>query len=560
MLVDNFQQAKTDPEKHYHLASRLNRTITLIRDDPEGTSDHISNEITEAREAGVNHDVFTAVEKLSEWHIQKATIQNSADRDFDLVVDGLNALDEVFSHAKRQEWDEVAVVAVTHRLREMRELSGWDAELAEEIERARDLLVDKDILTTGNRSFVFDLLDEVVLVSTPDETDTVLDLYQECSTWADSFREAGDLQAERDVLRYAITLRESLDGEPTEEQEQLIEAYERDVERSNYHSRNAAILREGIQECREFLSREKRNEWLRKLRIENRTGRENMSALPTGVTPGQLQAEADRIVNLYRSTKQNHSNEETFLMLLRFDDLLTDYDEAAQEDFEELERNPLSVLLTQSFENKKGDIVDDNPGLFEVLDGFGDGTQPVTPDEEKMEEWTPQAYQKQVKKMNAVLARVLRRLIEHGDLRETDFYRVLDRVEFIDPHREAFLTDAIIAFFEEDYTKALYVGMPQFEGILEDLLEIKGERVNKETPDGTIEPAALGGLFGIIKDNVNENLGKYLDYQYTDPGGMNLRNALAHGEYPYGASSFDYSSILLFDIIRTVVRIEDHYS
>jgi hypothetical protein len=122
------------------------------------------------------------------------------------------------------------------------------------------------------------------------------------------------------------------------------------------------------------------------------------------------------------------------------------------------------------------------------------------------------------------------------------------------------LTDAIIAFFEEDYTKALHVGMPQFEAVLEDLLEIKGERVNKSKNDGTVEPATLGGLFGIIREEVNDDLGAYLEYQYTDSGGMNLRNLLAHGQYPYGAASFEYSAVLLFDILRTLLRIENDYS
>jgi hypothetical protein len=246
-------------------------------------------------------------------------------------------------------------------------------------------------------------------------------------------------------------------------------------------------------------------------------------------------------------------------MFLRLDDTLTDYNEAVDDEFEALGQNPLKVLLSQSFENKKGDVVDDNPGLFEVLSGWGDELEPVEPDEQKMKEWTPQAYQKEVKKMNAVLSRVLRQLIEQGDLLEADFYRILDRIEHIDPHREAFLTDTIIAFFEEDYTKALHVGVPQFEGILENILELKGERVNKEKPDSTIEPSSLGGLFEIVEKNIDENLGKYLEYQYTESGGMNLRNAIAHGEYPYGAASFDYSAILLYDIFRTLVRVENHY-
>lgn len=559
MLVDNFQQAQADPGEDYHLASRVNRTISLIRDDPKGTTERVSNELTEALEAGVDHQIFTIIEKLSAWHVQKTTVQSSTERDFDLVVDALTALNEAIVYSENHDWDNVAIVMVTHRLRELRDLSGWDDELSEELSRARDLLIDSDILTTGNRSLVLNLLDEVIEISTPDETDVVLDIYSECSTWADSFRDAGDLQAERDVLRRAISLRECLGGEPSEEQEQLIESYERDIERSNNHSRNASVLRSGVQECREFLPSEKRNEWLRKHRIENRKGRENMTARPTGITPDQIQFEADRLVAWYRAVNQNHSNEETLLMFLRLDDALTDYNEAVDDEFEALGQNPLNVLLSQSFENKKGDVVDDNPGLFEVLSGWGDETGPIEPDEQKMEEWTPQAYQREVKKINAVLGRVLRRLIEQGDLSEVDFYRILDRAEHIDQHREAFLTDTIVAFFEEDYTKTLHVGMPQFEGILEDLLELKGERVNKENSDGTIEPASLGGLFGIIEENIDENLGKYLEYQYTNSGGMNLRNAIAHGEYPYGAASFDYSAILLYDIFRTLIRVEDHY-
>lgn len=559
MIVDNFQQAQTDPERDYHLASRIDRTISLIRDEPEGMTERVSNELTEATEAGIDHEVFTAIENLSEWHIQKCTVQSSTKRDFDLVVDALTALDETITYSENHDWDNVAIVMITHRLRELRQLSGWDDELTEELHRARDLLIDGGILTTGNRSQVLDLLDEIIEISTPEETDIVLDVYSECSSWADSFRDAGDFQAERDVLRRAISLRECLGGVPSEEQEQLIESYDKDIERSNYHSRNASVLRSGIQECREFLSSEKRNEWLRKHRIENRKGRENMTARPSGITPNEIQSEADRLVAWYRAAKQNHSNEETLLMFLRLDDTLTDYNEAVDDEFEALGQNPLKVLLSQSFENKKGDVVDDNPGLFEVLSGWGDELGPVEPDEQKMKEWTPQAYQKEVKKMNAVLSRVLRQLIEQGDLLEADFYRILDRIEHIDPHREAFLTDTIIAFFEEDYTKALHVGVPQFEGILENILELKGERVNKEKPDSTIEPSSLGGLFEIVEKNIDENLGKYLEYQYTESGGMNLRNAIAHGEYPYGAASFDYSAILLYDIFRTLVRVENHY-
>lgn len=559
MLVDDFQQAKSYPEKDYHLAAHINRTINLIRDDPKDSTDRISDELTEAEEAGVDHQIFTIIENLSAWYVQKATKQNSKERDFNLIVDALAALDETIVYSENLNWNNVKIVMITHRLRELSGLSGWDDELSEEISRAIDLLVNDDISTLGNRSLILNLIDEIIESGIPDETDVILDLYTQCSSWADSFRDAGDFQAERDVLRRAISLRNCLGGNPTEEQEQLINSFDRDVERSNYHSRNASLLRSGIQECREYLSSEKRNEWLRRHRIENRKGRDSMSAKPTGITPQEMRKEADRLVAWYRGVNQNHSNEQTLVIFLRNDDILIDYREAIYEEFEALNQDPLDVILNHSTENKKGDVVDDNPGLFEVFSGLGNESGQIEPDKEKMDEWTPRAYQNNVKKMNAVLGQVLRRLIEQNDLLEVDFYRILNQVEHIDPHREAFLTDTIIAFFDEDYTKALHVGLPQFEGILEDLLELKGESVNKDNTDGTIEPASLGGLFGIIKENIDENLGEYLQYQYTNPGGMNIRNLIAHGEYSYSRASFDYSAILLYDIFRTLIRVEDYY-
>lgn len=559
MLVDNFQQVTSDPEREYHLASRLDRTISLIRDDPEEAVDEVADEVDEADTAGIDHPIFTAIEQLGEWHLQTSNIKNSSERDFNLLTTALSKLEEVFEDARRRGWDDVSIVAVKHRLREMLELGGWDSELEREIQRGVELLVGEDLLTSATRSHVFDLLDEIQNVSGPSERDVVIDLYTECADWAESFRKSGDLQAERDVLRRAIDLRERIGGSPHSEEQRLIESYEEDVERSDDHSRNAAILQSGLRECREFLSGERRDEWLRQLRVENRKGRENMGPVPSGVTPQDIQLDADRLVLHYRSLRMNYSREKTFEMFLQFDEFLTDYEEAVEDEVQQLNTNPLSVLLSQSFENSKGDIVHHNPGLFDVMEVFGEGDRGSPSSSSDSEDWTPRTFQRRTKKMNAVVGQVLRRLIERGDIRESDFHRVLDRIEYLDPHHEAFLTDAIIAFFEEDYTKALHVGMPQFEAILEDLLEIKGEGVNKSKNDGTVEPATLGGLFGIIREEVNDDLGAYLEYQYTDAAGMNLRNQLAHGQYPYSAASFEYSAVLFFDILRTLLRIENHY-
>ncbi|WP_256393754.1 hypothetical protein [Natronoarchaeum rubrum] len=384
MLVDNFQQATSDPEREYHLASRLDRTISLIRDDPEEAIDEIADEVDEANTAGIDHPIFTAIECLEEWYLQTSIIQNSSERDFNLLATALSKLEEVFEDARRRRWDDVSIVAVKHRLQEMLELGGWDSELEQEIQRGVELLVDEGLLTTATRSLVFDLLDEIQNVSGPSERDVVIDLYTECVDWAESFQKSGDLQAERDVLRRAINLRERIGGDPHSEEQRLIESYEEDVERSDAHSRNAAILQSGFRECREFLSKEQRDEWLRQLRVENRKGRENMGPVPTGATPQDIQLDADRLVLLYRSLHMTPSREKTFELFLQFDELLTDYKEAVEDEVQQLNTNPLPVLLSQSFENSKGDIVHHNPGLFDVMEVFGEGnhaspSSPLTP-------------------------------------------------------------------------------------------------------------------------------------------------------------------------------------
>ena len=85
-----------------------------------------------------------------------------------------------------------------------------------------------------------------------------------------------------------------------------------------------------------------------------------------------------------------------------------------------------------------------------------------------------------------------------------------------------------------------------------------GKAVTKN--QGTVyKQKGLGGLFGLIEEDIDLNFGKYLQYRYTNTSGHNLRNRVAHGQIKYSAANFTQASTIIFDILRVGARINAEY-
>jgi hypothetical protein len=250
-----------------------------------------------------------------------------------------------------------------------------------------------------------------------------------------------------------------------------------------------------------------------------------------------ISEDVSRIVDQFKQAKKENSSWEALAMLL--------YAPIGQGDFEKaLEiagEHPAANMLPRHVISAEGDSVGSEPG-------FG-----------QEGEKAPSSYIPGMKVSNQVLAVALHQLIDDNKLFEADFYTVLSLIPGVSIQDEAFLTDALINLFEGRYTESIHIAIPRLESVTANVYQEMGKAVTKN--QGTIyQQRGLGGLFGLIEEDIDLNFGKYLQYRYTNTSGHNLRNRVAHGQIKYSATNFTQASTLIFDIYRVGARITDAYS
>jgi hypothetical protein len=524
MISDKLQQADVDPEKDYHLKGDIRRILEGLESDLNH-SDLVEEEL-EALPS--DHPVSDLIEAVEVW-------ESSGHEDFESGIQAaLIALDDLYELALENEWYSVASYSLLKSIAYREELSGFDSttEFGEVLDFLHTRFYGKSDVHLGElRTHVQKMLKNLDTME-DDNISSLLDLVEDRATQQ---RKNKNYTSERDYLEYQITIKNQLEEDVSSEQSRMIESYEDEFEQKKSAKSiiKASILERAVATCQSYLPDEKENSWRLKIRELNKEAIEEM---PRRAEEVDIREDVSRIVNQFKQSKKESSSWEALAMLL--------YSPVGQGDFEKaLEiagEYPAANMLPRHVISGEGDSVGSEPG-------FG-----------QEGEKAPSSYIPGMEVSNHVLAVALHQLIDENKLFEADFYNVLSLIPGVSIQDEAFLTDALINLFEGRYAESIHIAIPRLESITANVYQEVGKAVTKN--QGTVyEQKGLGGLFGLIEEDMDLNFGKYLQYRYTNTSGHNLRNEVAHGQLKYSAANFTQASTIIFDILRVGARINAEY-
>lgn len=301
------------------------------------------------------------------------------------------------------------------------------------------------------------------------------------------------------------------------------------------------VLEKGLDECIEYLDEDRQERWAREAQEARREAMENE------MTEVELDEELmDRLVQ--------ESEENVDRLVQWFERTTERYDSSTNALYCLLLSDGYVPNISQARLNSTGSVRD----IFglDVMSPEGHSYRiesTLNGNEDGDEESLPAGYRQQVRNSNLILTNALYRLVERGTLTEFDFHTLFS-VARLSASTYAFLTDAVIDLFEENYVQSFAVAMPHFEGALVDTVENAGSAALVADSDGTRQ-REFGGLIGEIRDDIDFEYGKYLETYYTSRQGTNLRNRWSHGQMDYRAIHFGTGITVLFDTLKAVIKL-----
>lgn len=524
MISDKLEQAKINPEKDYHLKADIRRVLRVI----ESGTDHSKIVENELESLESDHPISRLIESLDTW-------ESSDHQEFESGIDStLTALDDLHELALENEWYSVASYALLKSIEYREELGGFEP--VDQFDEVLDFLNthfhgESDVHLGQLGTHVEKMLEHLDDMQ-HDEIESLLDIVEDR---IQHLRKDKRYMTERDYLDYQISIKEHLGEDISDEQARLIETYEDEFAKKS--SANcmikADILERAVAKCQPFLSDEQENEWRLRIRDLNQQATEEMPATEHEFDVGD---DVGRIIDHFKEVREESSSWEALANILYAPIGQGNYEES----LESMGEAPGANMLPENVISPEGDTVGFEPGMTQ------EG------------ERAPSGYKTGLKVANHTLAVALNRLIDNNLLSESDFYMVLSLIPGVSIQEEAFLTDAIINFFEERYAEAVHLAIPRLESVTANVYQEMGRAVTKNQGQ-VYHQRGLGGLFGLIEEDISTNFGKYLQYRYTDTAGQNIRNRVAHGQIKYSVTNFKLTATTIFDIYRVGARITAAY-
>jgi hypothetical protein len=525
MISDKLEQAKTNPGEDHHLKFDLQRVIQVIESDRDHT-DRVKDEL---RSLDTDHPVTRLIQALDTW-------ESSDHSEFQSGINSaLTALDQLHELALDKDWYSVASYSLLKSIEYREQLGGFDPtdRFEDVIDFLSENILDNPDVSLGQlEDHVEKMIDDLDQM----DEDTIRSLLDIVESRARQLENDEQYMHERRYRHHQISIKNRLDEDVSEVENRLIESYEDEYElKSSANSMiKADILERAVAQCQPFLSEQKENDWRLRIRELNKQAREEMPVTEHEVDVGK---DVSRIVDRFKEIKNKKSSWQVLKGLLYAPIGQGNYEKAK----ETIDEAPAANLFPRNVISPEGDTVGSEPGMNQ------DG------------ERAPSGYMMELRVANHTLAVTIQRLIDENLLSEPDFYMLLSTIPGVSIQDEAFLTDATISFFEERYAETVHLAIPRLESITANVYQEMGKAVTKN--QGQIyRQRGLGGLFGLIEDDISTNFGKYLQYRYTDTAGQNIRNRVAHGQIKYSATDFKLASTLLFDIFRVGARITNEYS
>lgn len=525
MLSDDYEQADHNPGKDIHFAFGLKRALNQIEENEE-LAPRTQDEVDEIDDLPLS-ELF---DHLEEWY------KNS---DFDEVQDALDILGNLIDNAKDRGWTRVVPVFY-HRLIKLKAgLQGHDPQ--SEIQNAYSFLTEdyEDIPPNLIRAII-----ELVELNLDTLSDTEIRGWVSlCTDVAEEHEGDNQFSEERNFLSHAINLKQEIGDSVDDEQARLVESFDAEAEAQGKRSSliHADVLERGLSRCAEFIDEEKKEEWKREALEARRDGIENEMAeiqLDDEIAEEvaeESQENTDRIVKWFERTAEVYeSSTYALYCLLCSDGYVPSYEQAIKSE----QGFVFPQLLQKQVTSPEGHAIAVNPSIRNE-------------DDDQIR--VPTGYPQNCLTMTQTLAGALYKLIDKRALSAHDFFTILD-IANISTSSRAYLIDATIDLYEQEYTQAYAISMPYFEGAIVDTLDNMGYSATALTEEGT-QQSSFGGLLDQIAEEIDDEYWAYLKVRYTDGRGQNQRNRWSHGQFHYYQANFANASTLIFDILKTLIEL-----
>jgi hypothetical protein len=525
MIADKLDQAKSNPEKDYHLKIDVRRVIKVIVSD----NDHSDIVESELESLPSDHPIYRLIDSLDTW-------ESSDHEEFESGINSaLTALDDLYDLAVEEEWYSVASYSLVKAVEYREGLDGFDP--SDQFDKVLDFLNnhfcgESDVHLGQLSSHVEKMIEHIEKMD-EDEVESLLKIVEDR---AENLEDNKQFMTERNYIDYIISIENHQGQDVESEQDRLVESFEEELDLKNSAKSmlKADILERAVAKCQPFLSDEKENDWRLRIRELNKEAIEEMPKIGHEVDVGE---DVSKIIDHFKEIQNKRSSWEAFSAILYAPIGQGNYEQA----LERMGEAPAANMLSRNVLSSEGDSVGFEPGMTQEGDR------------------APSGYIPALKTANHTLTVALHRLIDENLVTEADFFLVLSSIPGVTVHDEAFLTDAIINLFEERYSEAVHIAVPRLESVTANTYEEMGKAVTKN--QGKVyTQRGLGGLFGLIEEDISTNFGKYLQYRYTDTAGQNIRNKVAHGQIKYSAMNFKLAVTTIFDTFRVGARITAEYT
>ncbi|WP_168219943.1 DUF4209 domain-containing protein [Salarchaeum sp. JOR-1] len=495
-----------------------------MRDEWGRSPEEIRDEIGEA---DCDHPFLTAIVGLSRW-VENETYRDGAE----LAV---TKLEEGFEIADEESWEPLAATVLEEWLQLLVQLQHDDA-LEATIEEAIAFLRRTDELAIGP---AFDILDLVVEHPEAIPATVIDDLLAFLEEQADEAREERDYDTCRKYWRHILEVNRVTDQSVERAKDGIIESYHEQLAflQGGQHAVRASVAHEAVKECVEWVDEATRAEWEQEHRKANRASIDQMgefSYQPPDEEIEELDNALESIIDQFEELKEERHTGFAIKWLVNRDILVPDS--------EPVDRGP-GVSFRELVQSR---TITSSGGSYSQDESGGD--------------WSD-LYLVAVQHSHKVLQDLIYRLVNRGLIHEGDFFILFNRRNTLRADTIAFLSDFVIAFFENRGAAATHIGMAQLEAVIRSQMEEYGKSTLRLDPDtGELHPRSMTGLLGQLEGDVAESWMTYMRYRYTDLSGQNVRNKIAHGHLRYRQAQWGMGCILLFDMLRSFLELERAYT
>jgi len=500
---------------------------TVLREMRQGWGSSPNEIRNELAESDYEHPFLTAIVGLSRW-IENNTYHDGAE----LAV---TKLEEGFEIANDEDWSPLAATLLKKRLQLLVQLQ-HDEALEATIEEAIAFLRRADELAIGP---TFDILD--LIVEHPENIPAAVidDLLAFLQEQADEAREKREYDTCRKYWRYNLEIHRATDQSLEAAKDRIIASYHEQLAflQDGQHMVRASVAHEAVKECVEWVDEATRAEWEQEHREANRASIDEMGEFSHRLPDEEIENldnALESIIDQFEDLQEERHTVFAIKWLVNRDILVPDP--------EPVDRGP-GVPFRDLVQSR---TITSSGGSYSQDESGGD--------------WSD-LYSVAVQHSHKVLQDLVYRLMNRGLLHEGDFFILFNRRDTLRADTVAFLTDFVIAFFENRGSAATHIGMAQLEAVIRSQMEEYGKSTLRLDPDtGELHPRSMTGLLGQLEGDVAESWMTYMRYRYTDLSGQNIRNKIAHGHLRHRQAQWSMSCILLFDMLRVFLELERTYA